>query len=259
MTVEVLIATMHQNDFSLLDKMNISTNALVGNQCEKNEIVHTGHRNRNVTFYSFSERGVGLNRNNTLMRSNADICVFADDDMIFYDDYEQKIQKAFVENPDADVICLNIDDDPKIRPVNKGVRRVRWYNYGRFGAARIAIKRESVIKNGIFFNLSFGGGTEYSQGEDTLFLFECLQKGLHVYSVPVTLARLVECRESTWFKGYTEKFFFDKGVYYGCLHFALSWLLGLRYCIKYRKRYKSSFSWIHAYHQLWLGMKSVRH
>ncbi len=259
MTVDVLIATMHQNDFSLLDRMNISTNALVGNQCDRNAVECVEHRGHTVTYYSFNERGVGLNRNNTLMRSKADICIFADDDMIFYDNYEEIIKNAFMDNPDADVLCLNIDDEPQIRPKNRKVFRVRWHNYGRYGAARIAIRRENVIKNGIAFNLSFGGGTEYSQGEDTLFLFECLQKGLHVYAVPVTVAKLVECRESTWFKGYTEKFFYDKGVYYGCLHFWLSWLLGLRYCYKYRKRYAENFSWLHAYAQLLAGMKSVRH
>lgn len=257
MRVEVLIATMHQEDHSILEKMNISTDALVGNQCERNEVESFDFRGHDVTFYSFAERGVGLNRNNTLMRSKADICVFADDDMIFYDGYEELIRKAFEELPDADVLCLNIDDIPKIRPVNKRVCRVRWYNYGRYGGARIAIRREPVIKNGVFFNLSFGGGAKYSQGEDTLFLFDCLKKKLRVYAVPVTLAKLVECRESTWFAGYTDKFFFDKGVYYGCLHFCLSWLLGLRYCIKYRKRYKDKFSWLHAYRQMLKGMKSV--
>lgn len=259
MTVDVLIATMHQKDFSLLDKMNISSNALVGNQCERNEVISTKHREHDVVYYSFAEKGVGLNRNNTLMRSKADICIFADDDMVFYDGYEKIIKKAFMDYPDADVLCLNIDDEPKIRPENKKVERVRWYNYGRYGAARIAIKREPIIRNGIFFNLSFGGGTEYSQGEDTLFLFECLQKRLHVYAVPVTIAKLIECRKSTWFDGYTEKFFFDKGIYYGCLHFSLSWILGLRYCFKYRKRYIDNFSWIHAYRQFIKGLRSARH
>lgn len=259
MTVEVLVATMHQDDFSILDKMNISSDALVGNQCDCNEVKHIEFKSHDITFYSFAERGVGLNRNNTLMRAKADICIFADDDMVFYDDYEQVIKKAFSDIPDADVLCLNIDDEPKIRPVNKTVFRVRWYNYGRYGAARIAIRRDSVIKNGVFFNLSFGGGAEYSQGEDTLFLFECLKKGLHVYAVPITIAKLTECRESTWFNGYTEKFFFDKGVYYGSLHFSLSWLLGLRYCFKYRKRYKEKIFWLYAYRKLIAGMRSVTH
>jgi len=259
MTVEVLVATMNQTDYSLLEKMNISTDAIVGNQCDRNSVEKTSFNGYNIKYYSFEERGVGLNRNNTLMRSKADICVFADDDMVFYDDYEKIITRAFTKLPDADVLCLNIDDEPKIRPVNTKTFRVRWYNYGRYGAARIAIRRKSVIQNGIFFNLSFGGGTEYSQGEDTLFLFECLQKGLHVYAVPVTIAKLIECRESTWFQGYTEKFFFDKGVYYGCLHFCFSWLLGLRYCLKYRKRYKDNFSWWHAYSQFLKGMRSVTH
>jgi len=256
MTVEVLVATMHQKDYSILERMNISSDALIGNQCDHNSIDHITYKKHDVTFYSFAERGVGLNRNNTLMRSKADICIFADDDMIFYDNYEEIIKKAFLELPDADVLCLNIDDEPKIRIVNKKVSRVRWYNYGKYGAARIAIRREAIIRNGIFFNLSFGGGAEYSQGEDTLFLFECLKKGLHVYAVPATVAKLIECRESTWFKGYTDKFFFDKGVYYACLHFPLSWLLGLRFCIKYRKRYKDQFSWVHAYRKLVDGMKS---
>lgn len=259
MSVEVLVATMNQEDFSILEKMNISSDALIGNQCEYNEIKYTKYKGHNITFYSFAEKGVGLNRNNTLMRSKADICILADDDMVFHDGYEQVIEQAFLDHPEADVLCLNIDDEPRIRPVNKKVFRVRWYNYGQYGAARIAFRREAIIKNGIFFNLSFGGGAEYSQGEDTLFLFECLQKGLSIYAVPITIAKLIECRESTWFSGYTEKFFFDKGVYYGCLHFSLSWLLGLRYCIKYRKRYKEKFSCLHAYRMLVKGVRSVTH
>lgn len=256
MTVEVLVATMHQKDFSILETMNISSNALIGNQCDRNEVVHTKHREHDVTFYSFAERGVGLNRNNTLMRATADICIFADDDMVFYDGYEEMIKKAFSQLPDADVLCLNIDDEPKIRPVYQKILRVGWYNYGRFGAARIAVRREAIHKNGIFFNLSFGGGAQFTQGEDTLFIFECLQKRLKVYAVPFAIAKLTQCRESTWFAGYTEKFFYDKGIYYGCLHFWLSWLLGLRYCIKYRRRYLENFSWLHAYRMILAGMKS---
>jgi hypothetical protein len=36
--VQVLIASMNQVDHSLLSKMNIQTDAIVGNQCDKNEI-----------------------------------------------------------------------------------------------------------------------------------------------------------------------------------------------------------------------------
>ena len=47
MNVQVLVATMNQTDYTLLKKMNIQTNAIVGNQCDKNEITefeYNGHQ-----------------------------------------------------------------------------------------------------------------------------------------------------------------------------------------------------------------------
>lgn len=38
MRVQVLIATMNQTDYTLLDKINIQTSAIVCNQCDKNEM-----------------------------------------------------------------------------------------------------------------------------------------------------------------------------------------------------------------------------
>ena len=37
----------------------------------------------------------------------------------------------------------------------------------------------------ITFSLLFGGGAKYSNGEDSLFLKDCLKYGLVVYAVPV--------------------------------------------------------------------------
>ena len=38
MSVEVLVAAIHQKDHSLLEKMNIQSDVIVGNQCDRNEI-----------------------------------------------------------------------------------------------------------------------------------------------------------------------------------------------------------------------------
>ena len=38
MTLQVLVATMHQTDHSLLEKMNIQSDAIVVNQCNRNEV-----------------------------------------------------------------------------------------------------------------------------------------------------------------------------------------------------------------------------
>ena len=81
MKVQVLVAAMHQKDHSLLEKMNIRSDAIVANQCDRNEFEDFTWNGHKIRYLSFAERGVGLNRNNALMRATGDICLFADDDM----------------------------------------------------------------------------------------------------------------------------------------------------------------------------------
>ena len=64
---------MNQVDFSLIDKMNIKGNALIINQCQVNQYHEIADEKRTVKFYSFNERGVGLSRNNALMRASSNI------------------------------------------------------------------------------------------------------------------------------------------------------------------------------------------
>jgi len=97
---------MHQNDHSLLEKMNIQSDAIIGNQCNRNEIEEFNYNGNTIKYLSFPERGVGLNRNNALMRATADICLFADDDVRYVDNYKDIIIEAFEQNPKADMIVL---------------------------------------------------------------------------------------------------------------------------------------------------------
>lgn len=73
MSVQVLVATMHQEDHSLLQKMNIQTNAIVCNQCGRNRFESFEYKGHSIRWLSFAERGVGLNRNNALMRAVNDV------------------------------------------------------------------------------------------------------------------------------------------------------------------------------------------
>ena len=51
----------------------------------------------------------------------------------------------------------------------------------------------------------------YSSGEDSLFIRDAFRKGLKMYSCPTVIAK-VKQEESSWFKGYTQKYFVDKGI-----------------------------------------------
>lgn len=256
--VNVLITTMNlQDPISLLNKMNVKKNILIGNQTTYNEVTSIMYNNNLVNVYSFSEKGVGLNRNNILLRANCDYCLFADDDLEYVDNYEELISRYFLKYKDADVIVFNLEEKNSKRFQITKDFKVNYLNFMRFGAARLAVKRKSISMNNIFFNTNFGGGTRYSHGEDTLFLADCLKKGLNVYAVNCTIAKLTDYRESTWFKGYDTKFFNDKGVLYYFMSKRLFKLLCLQDAIRHYKNYNNG-SFIDIYRLMVSGVKKYR-
>jgi len=243
--VEVLITTMDMtSSHELVERMNIRTDAFIGNQTDHNYISNEVIHEHNVKIFSFEERGVGLNRNNLLMRTDADYCLFGDDDLVYVDDYEKIVKEQFKNNPDADILIFNLEEVNSQRYQITQKFKVNYFNFMRFGAARVAIRKKSISLNAIYFNQNFGGGCQYSNGEDTLFLCECLKKKLNIYALPITIAKLTNERESSWFEGYTDKYFNDKGMLYYIMSKKYYKLLCLQDAIRHRKDYQKPFCYI---------------
>ena len=213
MKLQVLVSTMHQTDHSLLEKMNIHSDAIVINQCDRDCTERFTFRGYDILWMSFNERGVGLSRNNALMRASGDILLFADDDVVYTDDYVEKITYYFENNPKSDLIVFNLCSLNPNRPeaIVEKEYKLHWYNSLKFGAVRIAIRTDAIRKANVFYSLIFGGGAKYSSGEDTLFIIQCLKKGIRGLASKEIIG-LVKQEESTWFNGFNAKYFFDKGV-----------------------------------------------
>lgn len=241
MKIQVLVAAMNQTEHSLIEKMNITTDAIVGNQCDFNSIEKFNVGNQQILYLNFAEKGVGLNRNNALMRADGDICLFADDDMVYVDNYAEIIEKAFRDNPLADVIVFNLHEKKISRKLITKKVRVGYLNYLRYGTARIAVRLASVKKYGIYFNQCFGGGTEHCHGEDNLFLNACLKNGLKIVAVPEYIATLTEERKSSWNRGYDEKYIRDQGVLFRTLSRRWWRFLCLQDAFRRHKAYNMGF------------------
>lgn len=219
MKVQVLVATMNQTKIEeLLEKMNISTEAIITNQTDEFSYNEMKFRDNDIKIYNFNEKGVGLNRNNSLMRADSDIILIADDDIKYVDNYAEIIIEEFNKKPEADMIIFNIEEknDARNRYVIKKDKRVHKYNCLRYGAVRIAIRLNKVKEKNIYFSLLFGGGARYGSGEDSIFIYNCIKSGMKVYSSTKEILCLEES-ESSWFNGYNEKFFHDKGALLGCI------------------------------------------
>lgn len=236
MKVQVLVAAMNQENHGLVEKMNIQTDVMVGNQCTYNSIEDFQYKDHIVKYLNFAERGVGLNRNNALIRADGDILVFADEDEIFNDGYADVINEAYKRIPEADAIVFNITtigQDVGRREIKK-IQRLHFFNALNYGAVRLTVKNKSVKRENVIFHQLFGGGTDYSAGEDTLFIADLIKKGLKVYSYPANIAS-VDQTASTWFKGYNEKFFYDKGALFSALSKKWGWLLCCLILLKNKK------------------------
>ncbi len=204
---------------NFLDTVNFRTDAIIGNQCDVNKNETFDFNGNRITVLSRDERGVGKNRNTVLLHSDADIVLFADNDVSYFDDYPEKIESFYKSHPDADVVIFNFKtqrgDGPVYDIVNK-TKKAGLRDITKFGTTAISAKRESVLKKRISFSLLFGGGAKYSAGEDSLFLTDCYEKGLNIYLCDSTVGSVTH-RESTWYRGVTEKLVHDRGALYAAV------------------------------------------
>ena len=232
--LEVLAAAVDKEPRRLAEDMNLQTDAVIVNQCGHKASDNFSCNNRTIRVFSMKERGVGLSRNTALSHAKGDIVLFSDEDIRFYDGYEERVLAAFAQILDADVITFNFKvDERRATYYNREVRAIRWHNYGRYPTYSVAARLDSLKKKGICFSLLFGGGAKYSNGEDSLFLHDCLKKGLRLYTSTEEIGEEIY-RESTWFKGYNEKFFIDRGVLYVFLYGAMARLMALRFLLAHR-------------------------
>ena len=239
--------------------MNIQTDAIVINQCERNDYTRFERDGGAVDFYSFAERGVGLSRNSALMRATADICLFGDDDVTYVDNYEDIIRAECARHPDADVIVFNLKSVNPNRPTAK-IRRWKrgsFYNCLRYSTPQMSIRRMSVYKANVSFSLLFGGGAKYSSGEDSLFIMDCTRKGLRVYASPSVIGT-VPHGESSWFEGYADKYFIDKGALFACMTKRWARLMCVQFCLRHRKLLGKEKKWSDALSLMLRGVKEFR-
>lgn len=251
----MLISGMNLDTTHVAENMKLEADAIVINQTDSFGFEEYQYNNRNIRVYSFIEKGVGLSRNNALLRADGDIVLFSDEDIVYNEGYAKAVLDAFEANPDIDMIFFNFDvaEDRQTYHIEKK-GRIRSYNCGRYPTYSLAVRREVLHKKGITFSLLFGGGAKYSNGEDSLFIKQCIKSGMKALALPVTLGREVP-RPSTWFDGYTDKFFYDRGVLYKALYKGLAKPLALRFLIAHRDIMLTNRKLMDAYKLMTQGMK----
>ena len=239
---QILCTTMGQSDFSKLHEMNIHSDVIFTNQAGETlnaDFEFEGHCARMITT---DTRGVGINRNLGLMYADAEICLFADDDVRYDSEMEERVLKEFAAHPDADLIIFNLDsgDSSRKQKVNIKTRKCNIFSRMPYGACRIAFRLSSIRKANIWFTTLFGGGCKYPSGEDSMWLEDARKKHLTVYTSKEFLGT-VSFEESSWFTGRDEKYFYGRGAYYQAVHPRTLYLWILYFAFRIRDNCQLTF------------------
>ena len=252
MNLEVLLSCMYQADTSLVETSKITSQVLLINQCDQN----TEFASQRIRMISTTERGLSNSRNMALKYAVGEICILCDNDEIFEDNYETVICKAFERLPDADIIAFSIEN--KITKLPDRIQKIGKWKSLRIDSRQIAFRREPVLKSGVRFDPLMGAGSGNGAGEENLFLINCLKSGLTIYYVPETVAKLRE-NESTWFSGYNEMFFYQRGgATRYMLGFGIAFLYGIYYVFCKRALYQKEIRSLNAFRALCRGILDNR-
>ena len=240
MKLDVLMSCMHQTDASLVHKSRLYGDVIVINQCDhtdyNEQITEHGH----IRMYSTTDRGLTRSRNMAISKSQADICLLCDDDETFSNNYETKIISAYEALPHADVIIFDIENRPKT--LGNKVRRLRFPHTMKVSSWQISFRRKPLVHAGVSFDELLGAGTGNGAEEELKFLLDCQKAGLCIYYVPTPIAAVAQT-SSTWFSGFNETFFENRGATTRyILGSFLAFLYAVYYIVSKRSLYREHIS-----------------
>lgn len=216
MKFQVLLATMNKQKHEipiLIERCKLHADILVINQCGRNNLYEFNEDGCKIKVCEVAEKGLSRSRNKALKFSDADICLIADDDILYENDLENKICNAFDMNPDYDIIAFFVERSSNFKQMKKGKRhKVGKIQSLSLMSVQIAFRRKRIIDKSLSFDENFGAGSGmYICGEENIFLMDCLNAGCRILYMPELIAR-TEDTESSWFKGFDELYFVSKGA-----------------------------------------------
>ncbi len=190
--VEILIATMNKTSLEFLELMfpykHFSEfNILIVNQTSQNQILTSNYLN--VRVLNSFEKGLSKSRNLAIENSSKKIVLIADDDIVYNQNFEIEVCKAFNEAKSNSIITFNHQ-----RIGNKISQNLSLKSYqhtlktiDKVCSIEIAFQINAIKKSKIKFDELFGLGATFETAEENLFLRDALQKNLLISYYPTVI------------------------------------------------------------------------
>lgn len=259
MKCEVIVSTMNKtNKKEIVDLLNINDCVII-NQITEDIKVKEDDTKSNQKFLSFKEKGLSRSRNKGLINSSNDICIIADDDMYYESDYEENVLKAYEKYKNADIIAFVVDNENKEHKkkiLKEG--KINFLKSMKLQSVQITFKRNSIINKYLKFDEKFGAGSTYSWGEENIFLFDCIRKGLKVYYCPIKIATLLDTGISSWDRENTKEHYMNQGAIYYRMSKVLYPILIMQFVLRKRRIYSKDMTAFSVLKSMFKGAKTYK-
>ncbi len=240
MRVEVLVSTMNQNDYSLIERMRIKSDAVIVNQCDVNDRTEFYNNGYSIIWINSTSRGLSVSRNICLEEARGDICLIADDDIEYIDNYVEIVSNAFSEESAADIIRFQVEGiEKKFKTYSQKKKRLNVLTSLRISSVEIAFRRLSV--RNVRFDEMIGAGTDFYMGEENAFLMQCLQSNLIIYYIPQKISNL-HILQSTWKNISTEKYLISRGAAFEAMNTPFTHLFIVQFALRKRYLFNKDYS-----------------
>ena len=239
MKLEVLISCMSNHD-EVIEKTHLKSDVVVIDQCDRDDLIEREENGNSIRIFETTQRGLSNSRNMALEHAKGDICLIADDDENLDDHYAETILQAYDELKDADIIAFRITNQPNY--LKQELQQLNQWTAMRISSWQITFRRKSVLDSGVRFDPLLGAGSGNGAGEEVKFLRDCIKAGLKAYYVPKGIGEVAQT-DSTWFAGFDEKFFYQRGTTTRyMLGLPVSLLYAFYYAIRKKEMYKDTIS-----------------
>ena len=210
-----------------------------------------------LRFFNYAEKGISRSRKRALEHAKGDILLLTDEDVELLEDFSETIEKAFRENPEADIItfqCLNEQGKPrKNYPEKSFMHTMRTLM--RVSSVEVALRRASFMNRSVDFDDRFGIGSDIPTGSETVFLSDAFKQGLKILYQPEPIVRHPEessgrtlFRNSRMIGAKGAMFYriFGWKAYFVCLLFAI------------KKRKETGFSLLRTIRLMYSGIEEFK-
>ena len=188
---EILMSTMFRENLDFLNPIFANNNIddfhiIIVNQTSKDKLLQSN--NPKIKVINSFEKGSPASRNLAIRNASADVCLMADDDIVYKPNLKATIQKAYEEYPHADMISFEAVDAKDnlynaYGPAGKHDKKTLF----KINTIIISFRRMAFKKNRIFFNHYFGVGSVFEGCTEYVFLMYAYSKNLNMLHVNKTI------------------------------------------------------------------------